>query len=263
MESQQTKIMVTQFNELTDSQWKVISPLLNIQRKRKNSIRNVLNGIFFILRTGCQWRNLPIKNYPKWQSVYYYFYRWTHDGTIELINFSLNSYIRESCGREPTPSLGCVDSQSIKIAPMIFEDKGIDGNKKINGRKRQVLVDTFGFVWGSSVHAANLSDTVMGCQLFENIKGKLLRLEKILVDAGYKGRFIEKAKKDLDIIVEVTSKPPTEKGFVPVAKRWVSERTFGWFNFFRRLSKDYEHSTKCAESMLLLANCAVVLNRIN
>ena len=138
--------MVTQFNELTDSQWKVISPLLNNQRKRKNSLRNILNGILFILRTGCQWRNLPSNNYPKWQSVYYYFYRWTHDGTIELINFSLNSHIRYACGRETTLSLGCVDSQSIKIAPMISEENGIDGNKKINGRKRQVLVDTFGFV---------------------------------------------------------------------------------------------------------------------
>ena len=211
---------------------------------------------------GCQWRNLPKKSYPKWQSVYYYFYRWTLDGTIELINFLLNSHIRKQSGREATPSLGCVDSQSVKLAPMIFEDKGIDGNKKINARKRQVLVDTFGFVWASSVHAANLSDTIMGCDLFEKIKGKLLRLEKILVDAGYKGTFVEQAKNSLEVTVEVTSRPPTEKGFVPVAKRWVSERTFGWFNFFRRLSKDYEHSTKCAESMILLANCAIVINRI-
>ena len=99
--------------------------------------------------------------------------------------------------------------------------------------------------------------------LFEKIKDKFLRLEKILVDAGYNGTFVEQAKKYLKIVVEITSKPPSEKEFIPVAKRWVSERTFGWFNLFRRLSKDYEHSPKCAKSMLLLANCAVVLNRIN
>lgn len=254
--------MVTQFNELTDSQWKIISPLLNIQRKRKNSLRDILNGMFFVLRTGCQWRNLPCKLYPKWQSVYYYFYQWTHDGTFEIINFTLNGHIRKLEGRQATPSLGCVDSQSIKLAPVIFEDQGIDGNKKVNGRKRQVLVDTFGFIWACSVHAANLSDTMMGCELFKKIKDKLLRLDKILVDAGYKGNFVELAKEELNIIVEVSSKPPSEKGFIPVAKRWVSERTFGWFNFFRRLSKDYEHSTKCAQSMLLLANCAIILNRI-
>jgi putative transposase len=254
--------MVTQFNELTDSQWEVISPLLNIQRKRKNLLRNVLNGMFFILRTGTQWRNFP-SSYPKWQSVYYYFYKWTQDGTIKSLNMSLNSLIRMQSGKEATPSLGCVDSQSIKLAPMIFEDKGIDGNKKINGRKRQLLVDTLGFVWACNVHAANLPDTIMGCELFDKIKHKLQRLERILVDAEYKGTFIEEAKNRCNIIVEVTSKPPSTKGFVPVAKRWVSERTFGWFNFFRRLSKDYEHSTKCAQSMILLANCALVLNRIN
>ena len=255
--------MVTQFDELTDSQWKITSQLLNMQRKRKNSLRDIINGMFFVLRTGCQWRNLPRNSYPKWQSVYYYYYRWTHDGTIESINLLLNMHIREQSGREATPSLGCVDSQSIKVAPMIFEDKGIDGNKKINGRKRQVMVDTFGFVWACSVHAANLSDTVMGCTLFDKISDKLLRLEKILVDGGYKGTFVEKAKNEHNITVEITSKPPSKKGFIPVAKRWVSERTFGWFNFFRRLSKDYEHSSRCAESMLLLANCAIILNRIN
>ena len=254
--------MVTQFNELTDSQWEIISPMFNIQRKRKNSLRKVINAIFFVLRTGCQWRNLPQSGYPKWQSVYYYFYKWTNDYTIESLNFLLNSFIREHAGREATPSLGCIDSQSIKIAPMIFEDKGIDGNKKVNGRKRQVMVDTNGLVWASRVHAANLSDTEMGCELFEKIKDKLFRLQKLLVDAGYKGTFVEQAKKQLQVSVEISSRPPTEKGFVPIAKRWVSERTFGWFNFFRRLSKDYEHSTKCAESMLLLANCAIVINRI-
>jgi putative transposase len=146
---------------------------------------------------------------------------------------------------------------------MIFENKGIDGNKKVNGRKRQVMVDTNGFIWAGFVHAANLSDTEMGCELFKKIKDKLPRLEKLLVDAGYKGTFVDQAKEILNVTVEISSRPPTEKGFVPLAKRWVSERTFGWFNFFRRLSKDYEHSTKCAESMILLANCAVALNRIS
>jgi hypothetical protein len=157
-------------------------------------LRNVINAIFFILRTGCQWRNLPQSAYPKWQSVYYYFYRWTNDSTIEQLNSLLNSHIRQQSGRESTPGLGCVDSQSIKIAPMIFEDKGIDGNKKINGRKRQVMVDTGGLIWASNVHAANLTDTEMGCCLFKKIKDKLLKLQKLLVDAGYRGTFEEQAK---------------------------------------------------------------------
>ncbi|MDP4209190.1 MAG: transposase [Bacteroidota bacterium] len=136
--------MITQFKELTDSHWKIISSLLNNQWKRKNSLRNVVNRIFYILRTGCQWRNLPNKIYPRWQSVYYYFYQWANDGTFGTLTFSLNGHLRKQSNREETPSLGCLDSQSIKLAPMIYEDKGIDGNKKINGRKRQVLVRYFG-----------------------------------------------------------------------------------------------------------------------
>jgi len=146
---------------------------------------------------------------------------------------------------------------------MIFEDKGLDGNKKVNGRKRQVMVDTLGLVWGVFVHAANLSDTVMGCELFKQVKERFTRLEKILVDAGYKGTFITKALEELGVVAEISSRPPTEKGFVPLAKRWVSERTFGWFNFYRRLSKDYEHTTKSAEAMILLANCSVILQRFD
>jgi len=253
--------MVTQFEELTDSQWQVIEEFLPVKRKRTHNLRVIINALLWMLRTGSQWRNLDSK-YPAWTAVYYYFYKWSRDGTIEKMNMGLNEIGRKQHEKGPTPSLTCTDSQSVKSAPMIFEDKGPDPFKKVNGRKRQVMVDTLGLVWAVFVHAANLSDTKMGCQLFGQVKDRLTRLKKILVDAGYRGTFIEKALEELGVEAEVTSRPPTEKGFVPVAKRWVSERTFGWFNFFRRLSKDYEHTTKSAEAMILLANCSVVLNRI-
>lgn len=227
-----------------------------MQRKRKYSLRAVLNGIFYVLRTGCQWRNLRTQRDIPWQSVYYYFYRWTKQGLIQEINRMLNTHIRLQQEKAATPSLCCADSQSIKIAPMIKNAKGIDGNKKVNGRKRQLLVDTTGLIWAVFVHAANFSDSVMGCHLFSMAKGKLTRLKKILVDAGYRGLFTDLAAEYLQVKAEISSRPPTEKGFVPVAKRWVNERTFGWLNFFRRLSKDYERSARSAESMILLANCA-------
>lgn len=200
--------------------------------------------------------------YPKWTAVYRYFYIWSRNGTFEKMNACLNEMERISQQREATPSLVCADSQSIKIAPMIFEDKGLDGNKKINGRKRQVVVDTLGLVWAVVVHAANLPDTVMGCKLLEQLNKRFIRLKRILVDAGYKGTFMDQVVAELGVEAEISSRPPTEKGFVPIAKRWVNERTFGWFNFFRRLSKDYEHTTKSAEAMILLANCSIVLQRI-
>lgn len=253
--------MITQFAALTDFQWQVIKEFLPAKRKRKLDLRAVVNAIFWIDRTGIQWRNLDSK-YPHWTAVYYYFYKWTHDGTILKMNAKLNELERIRQGREPTPSLTCVDSQSIKLAPMIFEDKGIDGNKKINGRKRQIMVDTLGLVWAVYVHAANLSDSVMGCELLTIVKERLWRVKKILVDAGYKNTFVDTTLEMLGLRVEISSRPPTEKGFVPIAKRWVNERTFGWFNFYRRLSKDYEHTTKSAESMILLANCSVILLRL-
>ena len=137
--------------------------------------------------------------------------------------------------KEDSPSLVCVDSQSIKVAPFIKNDKGIDGHKKVNGRKRQVLVDTLGLVWAVFVHAANGSDSIYGCPLIEQIEGLCERLEKILVDKGYEGKFMPFASQKLGVEVEISSRPPTERGFVPIKWRWVSERTFGWFNFLSPL----------------------------
>jgi len=254
--------MVTRFIELSNSRWEVIAPIFNIQRRRKNQLRDVLNAIFFVLRTGMQWRNLSQTRYPKWQSVYYYFYRWTNDGTFEQINYLLNLYDREQSGREPTPSLCCADAQSVKIAPLIKKEKGFDGNKKINGRKRQVLTDTLGHIWAAFVHGADRHDSTVGYELLIRAADMMPRLEKILTDKAYQGDFRMQAKEILDADVEIASRPPTEKGFVPVKKRWVVERTFGWLNFYRRLSKDYERTAKSAENMLLLCNCALILNRI-
>lgn len=126
-------------------------------RKRKYDLRDILNAIFRILRTGLQWRNLDNK-YPPWESVYYYFRTWNSKGILSKINSALNKLERTKQGKEETPSLVCIDSQSIKATPFISQDKGIDGNKRVNGRKRHIMVDTFGLVWSVIVHAANIHD---------------------------------------------------------------------------------------------------------
>lgn len=231
------------------------------ERKRQHDLRIIVNTIFYVVRTGIQWRNLT-SAHPPWTAVYYYFYQWSRDGTLAMINTALNQLERERQGKDDTPSLTCVDSQSTKLAPMIGADRGKDGNKLVNGRKRQVMVDTLGLVWAVYVHAANESDSKAGCNLLPFAKKYLPRLIKILIDSGYKETFIQEVKAVLDIEAEVTSRPETIKGFVPLAKRWVSERTFGWFNYFRRLTKDYERTTKSAEGMILLANITIILNRI-
>ncbi len=223
-------------------------------------MRIVLNAILWIVRTGSQWRNLDsarFSNY-KWQSVYYYYYTWIHDGTWESLNRALNYHERKRVGKLSDPSLTCVDSQSVKLAPLVGACRGFDGNKKINGRKRQIVVDTLGLVWSTTVHAANVFDGIGAIDLVDKMHHFDSRLEKILVDLGYQGKFLEHAQQILsEVIVEFSSKPPSQRGFVPIAKRWIVERSFAWMNFFRRLVIDYERTTKSAESMILIANISM------
>jgi putative transposase len=253
--------MQTQFCELTDSQWAKIAKFLPTARKRKHDLRMIMNAILWIVRTGAQWRNLDSK-YPAWQSVYYYFRQWKFCGVIEEIHLILVMEERERRGKAAYPSLLSIDNQTTKIVPFTSEDKGIDGNKRINGRKRELTVDSLGLIWSVYVHSAAESDNEGGKIVVERLKGKMPRLQKILADAGYKQSFIDWVKAQFNVAVEIAQKPEGTKGFVPTAKRWLVERAFGIFNFFRRLSKDYEKTTESAEAMILLAGIAVMLNRI-
>lgn len=262
--------MTVQFEKLTDSQWTAISDIFS-KRKRTLCLRHVLNALLYIVRTGCQWRNLPAGN-PKWTAVYYYFEKWIADGTFEKINFRLNSLDREQELRNSHPSLLCVDSQSIKLNPMLGKDRGIDGNKRVNGRKRQYLVDSGGRLCAVVVHAANMADGKGGLPLLEKLDSITKRLEKFLADTSYNGIFAdavvkkgykyEKAARiggNADTTVE---QPKTGKKFIVEAKRWVVERSFAWTNFFRRNTKDYERKVESSEAWLLLANSTIMLQRI-
>lgn len=254
--------MQAQFSELSDSQWEVLKEIVPHQRKRKHCLRSVVNAIFWVHRTGVQWRNMTA-NFPPWKSVYYYFHRWSRNGVWQKLNEWLVELERTYQDKELHASLVCVDSQSIKVGPFVSQEKGIDGNKKVNGRKRHILVDTLGLILGVVVSAANKADGTMGVCLLRQCRGQFTRLKKILVDGVYAGTFTEFATTELRVEVEISSRPPSSKGFVPIKKRWVNERTFGWFNFYRRLDKDHEKSTKSSESMILLANIQLILGRMN
>ena len=253
--------MQTCYEVLTDSRWEIIKEIVSDQRKRKYNLRDVLDAQFYILRTGTQWRNIPA-NYPPWETVYYYFRKWKKDGTFEYLNTTLNKLERKRQGKKETPSLLCIDSQSVKVAAFISEDKGIDGNKLVNGRKRHIIVDTLGLVWGVIVHAADIHDGTKAHLLVEHCLGYLDRMQKILVDDAYKKVFYDWVYDNIiGLDVEFASSPPSAKGFVPVKWRWVNERTFAWFGFFRRHAKDYEKTTNSAEAWILLTNCQIILNR--
>ncbi|ADB40828.1 transposase IS4 family protein [Spirosoma linguale DSM 74] len=175
-----------------------------------------------------QWRNLP-NQFPHWQAVYYYFDQWKTDGTLERINRALNQLDRTQEEREALPSVFCVDSQSVKLAPMICEYRGLDSHKKVNGRKRQLLVDTGGRLWAAHVHAANDGDGPAALALISDILWYGDRVEKVFGDGSYGGVFA-KALAGWGLAFERAARPESAQGFVPVAKRWVVERTIAWTN---------------------------------
>lgn len=254
--------MQSQYQRLTDSQWEVIKEILPEQRKRKHSLREMIDAILWVLRLGSQWRNMP-DSFPKWQLVYYYFSKWKADGTLERLNWQLNIKERQRLKKPDTPSLLSIDSQSVKVAAFIQQDTGVDGNKKLNGRKRHVIVDTLGLVWAVVVHAANLADGVMAQRVVDPLLGYLDRMKKILADEAYEKVFREWVTENLrGVELEISSTPPQTQGFVPVQWRWISERGFGMFNFFRRLDKDHEKTATSAEAWVLWHNCQIILNRV-
>ncbi len=251
--------MHIQYERLTDSQWEVIKEYLPIKRKRQLDLREVFNAILWITRTGSQWRNLD-SSFPDWRAVYYYFYNWTRQGIIEKINLALNKYERHELNRSASPSLELVDSQSVKLAPRIYEYRGIDGNKKINGRKRQILTDVLGRIWKAWVHPANEHDSPAGTQLLKMDQEQVDKLQKVIGDKAYRGTFAQ-ACEQIDIEFEVPHRAEGTKGFVVEAKRWVVERTIAWFNFFRRITIDHEHTIESSISFLYLANCSMILSK--
>lgn len=253
--------MTKQYYELNDSQWEITAVFLNTERKRKLNLRDVVNAILYIDRTGCQWRNLP-PNFPHWRAVNYYFERWKVDGTVLRINDYVNELDRIRESREAQPSLLCIDSQSVKLAPMIYEERGIDANKKVNGRKRQFLVDSGGRTMRVKVHPANVADGYGGIPLLGEMNTFDNRLEKIMGDASYNGVFAKKSA-EKGIVFEKSSRAESAIGFVPEAKRWVVERTIAMTNFFRRVVKDYEHTTLSSETWLIFSNITIMLQRLS
>jgi putative transposase len=247
---------------LTDAQYEVIKNIQNDSRKRKYDLKDVWNAVLYIVKTGCQWRMLPI-DFPHWQLVYYYFRKWDSTGILEEVHDSIHQQIRVGLGKEKSPSLGLMDSQSTKSSSMT-EEKGFDGNKRVSGRKRHIIVDTLGLLMGIVVHAANIGEREGAKLLLNKVRGKYPRLKKVLVDQGYTGvDFAQWVVYKFGWIIEVVAKVVGLSGFNVLPKRWIVERTFGWFNFQRRLAKDYELLPTCSEAMIRLSMIRIMLNKIH
>lgn len=260
MEKNKIYIKNTQFIELTDAQWAKLKVFIKTERKIKKDLRQVLNCILKIARTGCQWRNIDEK-YGPWESIYYYYRKWIKTGVWNTMLLQLVENERVRQGANPEASRGAVDSQSVKIVNFISQEKGIDGNKKVNGRKRNLVVDKFGLPLAIHVCAANTADGVGGIELLPILEQNAPKLTLLLADKAYRGTFKESAIW-CGYEVEISQKPPTEQAvFVPQTGRWQVERSFGWLNFYRRLSKDVEKTVQSSVAFIQIAFINIILQR--
>jgi putative transposase len=251
-------------NDLTDEQWKKLKPHLPKSHgrgaPRRVNMREVINALRYLSCTGCQWRMLP-HDLPPWEIVYYYFSQWRDSGDWERLNRELRIEVRVSVGKDPEPSAAILDSQSVK-ATEVSKTRGYDAGKKINGMKRHLLVDTLGLVLIVLILTADVQDRAGARQLLEKIKGKLPRLQKIWADGGYTGNLIDWVKQTCGWILEIVKRSDQAKGFQLLPHRWIVERTFGWFNRSRRLSKDYERLASSGEAMVYIAMITLMTKRL-
>jgi putative transposase len=225
-------------------------------------LQQVLNAIFYLLVTGCQWRNMP-QEYPNPNSVYYHYRKWCLDGTWQRINRAVGYLERRRLGRFAHPSAAVMDSQSVKISDM-GGISGYDGNKKIKGRKRHLLVDTLGNLLEVVVTAANVTDVWGAHLLISKVERLILvRLLKLWADQSYQGDWEAWLYNQWQIQLEIVRAQDGQQGFAVQPRRWVVERTFAWLGKYRRLSKDYERCLHSSEGLIYLASIRTMLKRLS
>ena len=253
-------------SDMTDEQWSLIEALLPSPRPtgrpEKHPRREIVNAILYLVRTGCAWRLLP-KDFPPWETVYWHFARWVDDGSLQRAHDALRDEVRDRTGRDPMVSAGIIDAQSVRAADTVASDnRGYDAGKKVNGRKRHIVVDTLGLLLVVIVTAANVQDRDGGKRALDRLRFRMPSVALVWADGGYAGRLVAWAQQALRVAVEIVRKKPGQRTFEVLPRRWVVERTFAWVTRCRRLARDYERSVAHSEAMVLWAMIGLMTRRL-
>ncbi|WP_442873146.1 IS5 family transposase [Aurantimonas sp. A3-2-R12] len=257
-------------SDLTDAEWELVEPLIPPAkrggRRREVNVREVLNGLLYVLSTGCQWRAVP-KDLPPKSTLFSYFDLWNWDGTLGRLHEELYVKCREVMGREASPTAAIIDSQSVKSAEkggVASTRAGMMPGKKVKGKKRHILVDTVGLLLHALVHPADIQDRDGGVLVLKTLFGRYPFLKKLFADGGYQGPVFAKGQKKAmpGLATAIVKRSDTARGFEVLPRRWVVERTFAWLGRCRRLAKDFENLSRNALAFLKLASIRLMLRRL-